>query len=463
MPPRSRAALFALGAALLLWPWAASAQETPERTTAMTIYAEDLAAVSLSRTVGIDGGESRLAIDNLSPRIVPGSLELRGDGVTVREQRRTPWPLSRTNLLQSAVGETVSLIRTPSTAESPVVRQGRLLAVSPDIVVEVQGRIETNPPGRIALPELPPDLATSPTAVFHIASDTAGARTLKLRYLTRGLAWTADYVARWDREAGTLDLQGRARITNETAKSFSVDDVTLAAGRVATGGAPRQARTQPRALAMEAASADAGGPPVPQARADLRLYPLSGPLKIPRHGSVSRQLLDARGIAAETRYRMTGLATSRPQPPRPEMRRHARLRLLIPDTQAAGFEDALPAGQVQVYDGDVFRGAQTIPDTPLGTRLALDLGTALDVTGRAARTGYEKIGRNAHEVGRRITLRNAKAQPVSVRVVGAFQGDWEILSESAPHEIAGGGGPVWTLDVPAQGETDLTYRTRVQR
>jgi hypothetical protein len=47
--------------------------------------------------------------------------------------------------------------------------------------------------------------------------------------------------------------------------------------------------------------------------------------------------------------------------------------------------------------------------------------------------------------------------------VGAFRGDWDILSESAGHERNAAGDPVWTVEVPAGGRTALTYRVRTGR
>jgi hypothetical protein len=449
---------------------AAQTDDAPDdaRTTALAIYPDDLAAITLTRRIDLSDGPARLAIDNLSPGAVPGSVDLRADGVTVRQQRLLPWPITRARLLQHAVGTEVTLVRTPETAEAPVTRTATLLAVEPDIVVNVDGRIEIDPPGRIALDSLPEGLPESPTAVFDIASTRAGTREVELRYLSRGLGWSARYVARWDRDAARLDLTGRARITNSTNRAVAGDRVTLVAGSVPTVTTERRRdKGDLRAMTAAASAApEAGGRPTPEQRADLRLYPLPDAVRVPADGTVSRRLLGAEDIAVETRYRVTGLATNRPggrgTGDAPEDRRTADLRLAIPDTEAAGLDKALPAGTVRVYDGEVFRGARPIADTPPGTRLTLDLGSAVDVTATAKVTGYDKLSRDSYEVGRRVTVKNAKAREVDVRVVGAFHGDWEMISESTAHTRNAGGDPVWTVAVPAGGETAMTYRVRVR-
>lgn len=448
-------------AALLAAPAAA---QQDGRTTALAIYPDDLAAVTLTRTVSLDRGPARLAIDGLSPGLVPGSLDLDAPDVTVRQQRALPWPVSRARLLRAAIGERVTLVRTPQTGEPPVTRRARLLAVEPDVVVKVNGRIETDPPGRVALDDLPDDLRQSPTAVFDVDSARSGKRDVRLRYLSRGLSWTATYVARWDRKTQTLDLTARARIANDLDRPIAGERVTLVAGRVPTvQAAPQRARPQTRALTAAAASTDRSSRPEPQARADLRLYALPGAVRLPAGGTVSRRLLGAEGVAVEQRYRVTRLASNTPRHDRPGERRNAELRLVIPDTRAAGLDTALPAGTVRVFDGELFRGAQRIPDTPPGTRLTLDLGPAVAVTARARSTGFERLSDDSYETGRRLTLKNAKDSAVSVRVVGNFRGDWEIRRESTGHTRNASGDPVWTLDVPAEGEARLTYRVRTRR
>lgn len=456
-------------AALVTASTAAAQDPDGDRTRALTIYRNDLAAVTLTRQVDLDLGAARLAIDNLMPGAVPDSFDLHADGVVVRRQRYLPWPISRARLLQAAVGTEVTLARTPETGEAAVTRRVELLAVEPDIVVRANGRIETNPPGRIVLDGMPGDLPDSPTAVFHITSGSEGAREIRLRYLSRGVSWSSAYVGSWDREAGTLDLTGRARIRNDLQRPVAGDRVTLVAGEVPSPqqDQPRE-RGQDRTMALQAEAATAGAPqPTPEQRADLRLYRLTSPVRVPAGSTVSKRLLGAEGIDVATRYRVTGVATNRPvQGSRggdPGERSHAQLRLVVPDTRAAGLDKALPAGTVHVYDGDIFRGAVRLPDTPVGTELALDLGPAVDVTATAAQTGYETLAGDTYAVGKRITIKNAKAEAVTVRVVGAFQDDWSFVSESASHTINDAGDPVWRLDVPPAGESTLTYRVRVRR
>ena len=64
------------------------------------------------------------------------------------------------------------------------------------------------------------------------------------------------------------------------------------------------------------------------------------------------------------------------------------------------------------------------------------------------------------ETAHRITLRNAKAEAVTVDVVENIPGDWRMLEESQPHSKRSTGQAVWNVTVPAGGEAELTYRVR---
>ncbi|MFP3435073.1 hypothetical protein SB781_35520, partial [Paraburkholderia sp. SIMBA_061] len=87
---------------------------------------------------------------------------------------------------------------------------------------------------------------------------------------------------------------------------------------------------------------------------------------------------------------------------------------------------------------------------------------AFDVTGTARQTAFEQLGERAYESAQEVVVRNAKEEAVTVQVLGDFPPDWEMRSESHPHDTRDATTPVWTLEVPAGGETTLTYRVRVR-
>lgn len=465
----TRSTLIALAAAALLaQPVAAQQADADVPAGAggdrLAIYQDDLALVTTERSVSLEPGTAQLQIDRISPRIVPGSLDVAAPGLRVTQQQLVPWPLDRRALLDAHLGREVTLVRPGPQGGDGERVSATLLSIEDGIVLRVGEGVEVDPAGRIVFPDLPNSLSASPRADIRVNVQEGGDRRLTLRYLTQGLSWSSEYIARYDADAGRIDISGMARIENDLPVAFGARQVRLMAGQVSqvreeSGGRPGPQRMD--AMAATARASDAGVPQ-PRTQADLKAYPLPESLDLPAGGQVQVPLMQAENVAVERQYRLTNLATAYPY----EDARGpsaASVRLRVPDTAQAGFGQPLPAGTLRVYAGDLYRGAERIEDIPVGGELTVDLGRAFDVTATARQTAYERLGERSYETAQEITVRNAKDTAVAVQVVGSFPADWEMRQESHSHELENASTPVWTLQVPAGGETVLTYRARVRR
>jgi hypothetical protein len=462
----TRSTPIALAAALLLASPAAAQDDAAAPAGAggdrLAIYQDDLALVTTERSVTLAPGTAQLQIDRISPRIVPGSLDVAAPGLRVTQQQLAPWPLDRRALLEAHLGRAVTLVR-PGADDGDGARvTATLLSIENGIVLRVGEAIETDPEGRIVFPDLPDGLSASPRADIRVSVQEAGERRLTLRYLTQGLSWSTQYVARYAPDAGRMDISGMARIVNDLPVSFGARQVRLLAGQVSQAAGEEGGGPGPERMAAMSARADAPRVPEPQTQADLKAYPLPESLDLPAGGAVEVPLMQAENVAVDRQYRLANLATAYPYNGArgPSA---ANVRLRIADTARAGFGQPLPAGTLRVYAGDLYRGAQRIDDTPVGGELSVDLGRAFDVTATARQTAYEQLGERSYETAQEITVKNAKDTAVAVQVLGNFPADWEMRAESHPHELENASTPVWTLEVPAGGETVLTYRARVRR
>jgi hypothetical protein len=140
--------------------------------------------------------------------------------------------------------------------------------------------------------------------------------------------------------------------------------------------------------------------------------------------------------------------------------------------EEAGLGMPLPKGIVRVYKKDSAGGAQFVGEdridhTPKNEDIRLKLGDAFDVTASKKQTVFEKKAdygpyEYVFESAYRIELKNAKKEPVTVKVMEPMPGDWKVLTESHPHAREASGTAVWEVPVPAEGETILTYRVQVR-
>lgn len=482
---------FALGMALVLTGGAAAAQEgVPSKTAqgdvAVTIYNDDTALVQDVRRLTLPAGVTRQDFPDVTQQIRPETVRLSGDGIGVIEQNFDYDLLSPNALMEKAVGQTITLVRTNPATGAETREQARVLAANGGVVLDIGGRIEVlrddGLPVRVIFPGLPPNLRARPTLSVTIESARAGARPVTLAYLTRGLAWSADYVALFDEAAGRLDLQGWVTLTNRNATALVNADTVLVAGAVG-GGRGNMPPPPPFAPGTRPGTQTANRARI----GDYYLYPLPQRTTIAANQQKQVSFLSSAGVPAARAYRFVNGwlgASDEPQ--------GVETALAFSSSRDGGLGDALPAGTVRVYVRDAkgqpqFVGENRIGHTPMGSQLSIRTGEAFDLKVRPVVEGRERIDSDEFrrserfrvkvdgEPTRTVTienavtywrtrmryeLTNASPAPATVEVVQAGldpgYGDTRVPAESQPGEQRSRDQRVWRVTVPANGSANLT-------
>ena len=436
----------------------------PENQTAVavTIYNENLALVKDRRRVDLTGGLQRLSFIDVSAQIRPETALLSGGGVSVVEQNFDFDLLTPQSLLEKAIGREVRIVRThPETGED-LVETGTLLSVANGIVLRIGDRIELNPPGRIVLAEVPPNLRARPTLVLEIEGGTPGSAELELAYLTGGLSWKADYVASLNADETAIDLDGLITLTNTSGTGYRNALLQLVAGQV----------NQVRPIILEQlreADLAAAAPQMKvqqEAAFEYHLYTLERPATIAENQTKQVALMSASAIPVSKEYRFVRAVNEQDWQFAEPQRVNATVRLSFENTAAAHLGQPLPGGVVRVYKDDsagraIFAGEDLIRHTPENEQVKLTLGQAFDVTATGKPTEFQKISDRVWEAAFEIAVKNAKPTPITATVVEQFPADWRILQESLPHQKTDARTATWSVAVPAKGETKLTYRVRI--
>ncbi|HHH14007.1 MAG TPA: DUF4139 domain-containing protein, partial [Thiolapillus brandeum] len=256
MPPRLA---LLLSTALLLPAMVGAGErisEASDRTgLSLTIYNQDLALVRERREVELPAGVVDLAIRGVSGRMQAETALLQGGdgrgGLEVLEQNFNYDLLTPAKLLEKYLSREICIRRTnPATGEEQTVR-AKVLSTQGGLVVRIGDRIETNPGGRYIFDGLPPNLRDQPTLVTRLKTEGSGRRTLELSYLSGGLSWRADYVARLDRDDRRLDLAGWVTLDNRSGTAYRNARLQLVAGALnrVTTAPPRQRFKQALAMA----------------------------------------------------------------------------------------------------------------------------------------------------------------------------------------------------------------------
>ena len=444
-----------------------------QQEVAVTIYNENLALIKDTRKVRLANGEERLAWRDVSAQIRPETALLRNlthpKGFFLVEQNFDFDLLTPQKLLEKYIGQNVTILRSHPTTGVDEREDAVVLATNNGVVLKYADRIETGTPGRIAYPSVPANLRDRPTLVISLNAAQAATDTLELSYLTGGLGWRADYVAELSKNDDTLDLNAWVTLTNTSGASYRNAKLQLVAGdvnRVQEVVKDSMERFQVQPMAAT--------PPkmAEESLFEYHLYTLNRPTTISENQSKQVALMSATNIPANKEFLLRG-ANFYYQSSYGDIGQKMKVSVFVEfENKGAGLGIPLPKGAMRVYKKDSagnaqFVGEDSIDHTPKLEKIRLKLGEAFDVTADKKQTNFEKIAGSSRynyisESAFEITLKNAKDVPVTVKVMEPIPGDWQMLSESQPHQKATSNTAVWLLEVPANGGSKLIYKVRVR-
>jgi hypothetical protein len=442
-----------------------------EQRTALslTVYNGGTGLVRDTRTVQVGPGRNVLSFVDVAAQIQAETALLKDAPFEVLEQNFDFDLLTPEKLLEKSVGRTVTLLRTNPSTGQETGEAATVLGATGGVVLRVGDRIEalggvTGPNVRLVFDSLPPNLRARPTLSMTVNAAAADSRALVLTYLTGGLEWKADYVADLAPDEKSLALRGWVTVTNTSGTTYEDARLQVVAGQV-----NRVSRAYRGDAMVAAAPAMEMKQSMPQQESffEYHLYTLPAPVTLADNQTKQVALLEAPRIAATRVLESRGggywyLSRIGPMPPQP-----VTVTLRFANDAAAGLGSPLPGGVIRVYKDDSrgqtqFVGEDAIRHTPRKETVELNLGQAFDVTVRRRQTDFRQVntpeGRLAEATSSwEVTVRNGKKEPVEVRVVEAMQGDWTVIAESLPHRKESATEAIWTVRVPAEGQTTFSY------
>jgi hypothetical protein len=439
---------------------AAPAYAQPEPgNLAVTIYNQNLALVQDTRQLNLPAGRSRQEFPNVSGQISPETVTLSGQGVGIVEQNFDFDLLSPSKLMEKAVGEEITLLRTNPATGAETRERAKVLAVNGGVVLQIGNRIEVlrddGLPVRAIFDRVPENLRARPTLSVTLESARAGARPVTLSYLTPGMSWKADYVTLFDEAAGKIDVQGWVTLTNTTGTTFDNADTLLVAGDVGGGGYnPYGGGYRPPPPPGNRPGTETPGR---ESLGDFLLYPLKERTTIANQQTKQVSFLDVTGAAGRRGYvfRNAWLGTR-------DQAMSADTVLQFSSSRDQGLGDALPAGTVRVYMKDSrgnaqFIGENQIGHTPMGSDVAITTGQAFDVKVQPVVENRERLSSGRWRTTMRYTLTNARPKAASVDLIQAgLWGDVRISEESLKSTRRSADEAMWRVNVPANGEAIVT-------
>ena len=447
-----------LAASLIALSTAASAEPGID----ITIYADNQALVQDVRNVTFTGDKQRIEFKNVSAQIRAETASLVASDMGILEQNFDYDLLSPAKIMENAVGQTITLVRTNPATGAETREQAVVLAANGGVVLQIGNRIEVlrddGLPVRVIFDHIPPNMRADPTLSITVQGK-AGSREAALRYLTPGLGWRADYVALYDEGKGTIDVQGWVTLTNNSGTTYNNARTLLVAGspRMLNQGY-NQGYQRGSNRGGDDTMVEAGTESGTRARlGDYYLYPLAERTTIANLQTKQVSFLDVHGAQAQHGYqlRLGWLQTS-------DIPLSAATMYSFSNSANGGLGDQLPAGIVRFYLKDArgqaqFIGEHAIGHTPMGSKLALSTGDAFDVQVQPVVESRTKVNDRRWKTAMRYTLTNALPKPVTVRVIqSGLWGETKVAEESQRSERRDADSVVWNVTVPAGGKVALT-------
>ena len=462
---RGRRFLPALGIAVLgAAPLGATDLESSaekRKDVSLTIYNQDLCLIREQRSIPTGSGVFRLRYADVTSGIDPTTVHLQplGSGkLEILEQNYEFDLISRDKLMEKYVGRDVGYRTGDGT-----IGKARLLAVNQGPVYQLGEKVVFDLPGPVVLDAVPQELAARPTLVWALDGGKAGERDVEVTYLSHGFNWHADYVLLLDESEKKGGLTGWVTIDNTSGGTFQNAQLKLVAGDVrrVTPVLMKEAR-------MEMAT-DGGRPQfTEEGLFEYHLYTLQRRTDLKDNQQKQILFFDAGGVQIAKHYQLRSGGFVQPMriaPPRESGR--VEVSLKIQNTSKNSLGMPIPQGVVRVYKRDrdgaaQFLGEDRVQHTPKDETLELTVGSAFDIVSRRAQTDFKRLAESAYEAAFSIELSNHKDEAIDVDVEEGLAGDWNILESSLPYTKKDASTAAFTVPVPANGKTTLTYRVRVQ-
>jgi len=437
--------------------------------TSLSIYRDGRVVVRRTLPLALQQGRNNLTLR--LEALDPATLFSTDTSVSVASAT-VRYPTTKADALGRAIGQTLSFVRSVGdTVKAAVVR------VDPPQYRLADGRLVLEQPGE---PLFPAELVrTGPEALVVLDAARARQRT-EIAYVAQGMTWEALYqviVA-----GARAQVTGTATVTSQALRA-DIADVQLVAGSIkrtrtktpeqAEPGVAYMLQTQRIRLADALETTE-------EAVGETHVYQLPGRLSIEPNVPVTTAIFPRSSAPVTQELVVPGVLPWRGWiGPTPEPNRvPVQVWYTVKRALKTAFGDRpLPAGTVQLYQADSSGRVQLIGEassdhTAPGRDLRVQSGDAFDITAERVQTDYnqeqlaaERRGTPARQrvtASYRVTISNAKTEPVIVDVREAHFGNWKITASSHIAEKLSSTEARFRASVPAGGEATLTYTVQLE-
>ncbi len=436
----------------------------------VTVYNNNLGLIKDTRKVTLPVAQGELKFMDVAAFINPVTVHAKSlntpEKFAVLEQNYEYDLIDQNKLLDKYVGKKIKILNWNPYQDKKEIVDAKLISNNNGQVYEIGNEIYLGHPGVEILPQLPENLIAKPTLMWLFNNTSSQPHQLEVSYLTNNLSWKADYVLVVDQKDAQGDLSGWVTVDNQSGAAYKEAKLKLVAGEVQT---MQQANGGIAGDMLRVLSAPAAAPQFSeQGFFEYHIYDLARRTTIKDKETKQISLLEANGIKIQKELLVYGVksyftAYYRPENPKQPVDVYIKFK----NSKENQLGMPLPGGIIRLYKEDSakslqFIGENKIEHTPKDEEVKLKVGEAFDVVAERRQMNFQLISNQVYESEWEVTLRNHKQEDTMVGIIEPLSGDWQVISESHPHQKLDAFTIRYDVNVPKDGEVKVTYRIRVR-
>ncbi|MGD9899193.1 MAG: DUF4139 domain-containing protein [Calditrichaceae bacterium] len=396
---------------------------------AITVTNSNLGLIREVRSVPMDKGLQTIYLEDIPTGINPGSvlIESANQSFSVLEQNYEYDLISVDKILDKSLNQEIRIIH-----PDQGVIDGKLLSATPSNMILIDGGgqmqiIPRNGEQKIFLKEYSKtktNFITRPTLVWKVNSESKGDKKTLLSYLSSGLDWQADYVAKLNENDTEVMLASWVTINNTSGKAYKNARLKLMAGDINLVS-DRRAYPERSMVKMMARDADAF---VEKEFFEYHLYSLQRLTDLEQNQIKQIQLFPETKSNVQKIYRVDSAGEI-----------SVSVFVILKNSKENNLGFALPAGTIRLYKADgnelEFVGENRIKHTPKDEKLEIEVGKAFDVV--AERDVLETQRREKRSQTQKIsyTLRNHKNTDIELEILERVNPYQEVELVSSNYKL----------------------------
>lgn len=384
----------------------------------ITIYNDDLSLIRSSFVLELNKGRQNYNYDDITSRISPASVIVKGNGIRIAEQNYEYDLAGKDQIMAKYLDQEVVAITKDQSRLQGILKffDGANIGIIENdtqrLLVIADSEVQW-----IQFASLPSNFYTKPTLAWSLIAPREGKYPITMSYLSGGFSWDVTYNAVWDEEK--LALNSWVTINNRSGKAFENVNLKLIAGDI-NQIRKSYAKYQGRDLAMEDAAVSSGAPAFEEkAFHDFHMYTLDQKVSFANNQTKQLELYPTQLVTARSVYEYQTFSGG------------VNSIIRFVNTEDQGLGKPLPKGVFKIYKADAdnnleFIGEDSIAHTSRNEEVDINTGKAFDLVANTMVRNQKTISQRSSQREIHVHVKNNSTEEKIIYIVHQLSSNAKI-------------------------------------